>query len=168
MSGSNNPHFNKKGSNQWASGDYVISDETRRKLSEAVLSRSDEFNKSIGKKISDTVNRKVREGTWHTSLAKNMHYEYNGVDLHGTWELNFAIWLDENDIEWVRCKDRFEYYYENRIRRYTPDFYLPSYDKYIEIKGYKTDKDVAKWRQFPQDKDLEVLRESELKELAVI
>ena len=33
MSGSNNPHFNKKGSNQWKSGDYIISDETRHKMS---------------------------------------------------------------------------------------------------------------------------------------
>ena len=33
MSGSNNPHFNKKGSNQWKSDDYIISDETRHKLS---------------------------------------------------------------------------------------------------------------------------------------
>ena len=45
----------------------------------------------------------------------------------------------------------------NSQRYYTPDFYLPDEDIYIEIKGYKTIKDEAKWSQFPIDKRLKVL-----------
>jgi PAB1-binding protein PBP1 len=50
-------------------------------------------------------------------------------------------------------------------RKYTPDFYLTESDEYIEIKGYKTEKDKAKWSQFPKNKKLIVLTASELKDI---
>jgi wobble nucleotide-excising tRNase len=27
---------------------------------------------------------------------------------------------------------------------------LPKYDSYVEVKGYKTERDEAKWKQFPK------------------
>lgn len=97
-----------------------------------------------------------------------MHYNYNGVDLHGKWELNYAKWLDKNQIKWQRCKESFEYVYGDKKRRYTPDFYLIESDEYIEIKGYKTEKDDAKWQHFPKHKVLNVLFEDDLKALNII
>jgi hypothetical protein len=94
-----------------------------------------------------------------------MHYTYKGVDLHGKWELKYAQWLDNNRVKWMRCKQAFEYTFENKTRRYTPDFYLPDTDEYIEIKGYKTNKDIAKWSQFPYK--LTVLMRSELKKIGI-
>lgn len=119
-------------------------------------------NPNSRKKLSETCLRKSKEGTWHTSLAKSMHINYNGVDLHGSWEFKYAKFLDFNNIRWERCKDRFPYTYKNKLHYYTPDFYLPEDDKYIEIKGYITDKDYAKWKQIPKNISFEVLTRKDL------
>lgn len=146
----------------------ICSEETRQKLSNNVKSRSKEFLKEVGKKISKTVNEKVKAGIWHTSLAKRMHYNYKGNDLHGKWELAYAQWLDKQNVKWVRNKQQFDYIFENKKRRYTPDFYLPETDEYVEIKGYETNKDRAKWSQFPKDKKLKIYKQKELTQLHII
>lgn len=138
-----------------------MTDKGRLKLSIRNKNRSKEFNKSVGIKISKTIQEKISKGTWHISLARNMHYNYNGIDLHGKWELEFAKYLDNNKIEWRRPSESFEYIYEGKKRKYTPDFYLINEDLYIEIKGYKTSKDEAKWSQFP--KKLKIIFGKELK-----
>lgn len=113
-------------------------------------------------KISATINDKVANGTWHASLARNMHYTYRGIDLHGMWEVRFAEWLDANNIKWRRPSENFPYTFEGALHQYTPDFYLIESKTYIEIKGYKTDKDQAKWDQFPADRVLKVLMAEDL------
>jgi hypothetical protein len=146
----------------------IISDETRQKISKHVKGRSKELKQRIAKKVSETIKRKVENNEWHTSLAKNMRHEYKGVVVHGSWELAYAKWLDINNIEWVRCNDTFTYSFEGKQRRYTPDFYLLNSNEYVEIKGYQTEKDLAKWKQFPKDKKLKILVEIDLKQLNVI
>lgn len=146
----------------------VVSDETREKISSANKSRSKELTQSIGEKSSKTILEKAKNGEWHVSLAKNMHYNYQGVDLHGTWELRLAMYMDDNKITWWRCDDIFEYEFDGRTLSYQPDFYLPKFDLYIEVKGYATEKDFAKWNQFPKDRKLVVLKEYDLKDLGII
>ena len=118
-------------------------------------------------KIAASVNDKVKHGTWHTSLARNMHYCYKGIDLHGTWEVSYAEWLDSNCIKWERPSNYFLYTFDGAEHRYTPDFYLVDTDQYVEIKGYRTAKDKAKWEQFPKDKSLIVLMKKDLKALGI-
>ena len=57
-----------------------------------------------------------------------------------------AARLDELGISWLRDEDmKLEYRTRGgRKRNYIPDFYLPDYDMYIEVKGYWTDR--AKWK----------------------
>lgn len=118
-------------------------------------------------KIRSSVNARVKNGTWHASLARDMHYDYNGVDLHGSWEVSYAEWLDANSIKWERPSNYFLYTFDGAVHRYTPDFYLTDLKQYVEIKGYKTAKDEAKWDQFPKDTKLVVLMESDLKALGI-
>lgn len=122
----------------------------------------------VRQKISSTCLKKASVGEWHTSLAKDLHFNYNGIDLHGSWELAYAKYLDANNIQWVRCKDHFKYIFEEKVHYYTPDFYLIESDEYVEIKGFKTKKDIAKWSQFPSSKTLKVLLEKDLKDLGVL
>lgn len=143
------------------------SNETRKKLRDLILARPEGFAQQVGKKISNTVQKKVSEGVWHTSLAKHMHINYNGVDLHGSWEVAYAKYLDEHQIVWKRNTDLFSYEYNGKVRRYTPDFYLPETDEYVEIKGYKTDKDDAKWTQFPKHRKLQVLMKKDLLNIGI-
>ena len=118
-------------------------------------------------KISNTVKNKVLNNEWHVSLARKMHHNYKGADLHGTWELAYAKWLDSQNILWERTKTKFPYVYKDKLRHYTPDFYLPTEDIYIEIKGYSTKKDEAKWSQFPADKKLQILLYDDLINLGI-
>lgn len=118
-------------------------------------------------KISKTCLEKSKKGEWHTSLAKGHHYNYKGNDLHCKWELLYAQWLDSQKINWIRPKDRFEYIYQNKKRYYTPDFYLPKTEEYVEVKGYATGKDYAKWKQFPKTLKLKVLKKKQLNELGI-
>ena len=127
--------------------------------------RSDESLKEHGRRVATTIADKVAKGEWHTSLAKHMHIDYNGIDLHGTWELEYAKYLDANNINWTRAKDTFAYTFDGKDRKYTPDFYLIDTNEYVEVKGYKTAKDEAKWSQFP--KKLVVLMKEELQELGI-
>lgn len=145
-----------------------ISPDTKEKLANAVLARSKEWNAENGKKISESIKRKVEEGTWHTSLARKMHINYNGADLHGSWELAYAKFLDANNINWVRNTESFPYEFRGKTRRYTPDFFLVDTGEYVEIKGFQTEKDEAKWRQFPKDKKLVILKQQDLKLLQII
>jgi hypothetical protein len=126
-----------------------ISEDRKRQISQANLQRSSEWHRLNGEKISAAIQKKVEAGEWHTSLARKMHIEYNGIDLHGKWELEYARYLDDNQIEWKRPKDRFAYEFKGKTRWYTPDFYLVSSKEFVEIKGYETEKDRAKWAQFP-------------------
>lgn len=72
--------------------------------------------------------------------------EYNGVILNGSWELMVAKYLDFNNIKWERPSIPFEYIWENKTHLYYPDFYLPEYDIYLEVKGYERERDKCKWK----------------------
>jgi len=74
------------------------------------------------------------------------------VSMDSTWEVLMAGKLDELDITWKRDPS-IKLGYKSKAGRkknYIPDFYLPDYDMYIEVKGYWTDsarykmKDVQK------------------------
>lgn len=86
-------------------------------------------------------------------------YFYNGNHFISSYEVIVAKELDKNNIQWEKPK-RFKYYENNDINKsyhyYTPDFYLPKYDIYLDPKndflinninpslGYK-DLDKIKW-----------------------
>lgn len=128
MSGSNNPHFNKKGSNQWKSGDYIISDETRHKLSIA------HKGKTHSQETKEKLSRHAKKNGFG-GVAQSRRIKYNDRTLGSSYELKVAISLDENNIQWDTCK-RFIYTDPSGKRRtYTPDIYLPEYDVYLDPKN---------------------------------
>jgi predicted nuclease of restriction endonuclease-like RecB superfamily len=63
------------------------------------------------------------------------------VSMDSTWEVACAVQLDELGIKWKRDQSiKLGYITRGkRKRNYIPDFYLPEYDVYIEVKGYWTD-----------------------------
>jgi len=64
------------------------------------------------------------------------------VLMDSTWEVAMATKLDESGINWMRDPNmKLQYVTRGgRKRNYIPDFYLPDYDLYIEVKGYWTDR----------------------------
>ena len=115
-------------------------------------------------KLSAIAFDKISNGTWHNSFAKCRRHEYKGERFDGTWELKLAQWFDANNIRWVRNKEKFSYVFD-KPRTYTPDFFLPDIDCYVEVKGWKTPKDEAKWKHFT--KNLVVLSGGDLKVLGL-
>lgn len=168
-------NYGKKGKNQYIKAKELglpipsMSDETKKKISDKCHER---FKNGLPEKtklrISNTIKNKIKNDEWHYSFSKTRTYDYNGIKLYGKWELAYAKYLDRNNINWVRPKEKFDYIFEGKSRTYTPDFYLTSTREYIEIKGYETNKDRAKWSHFPIDKTLVVLNGEKLYMLGII
>ncbi len=83
------------------------------------------------------------KGCWYQSI------EAGKVYLDSSYELLFAKHLDNLGLRWVRNTTKFSYFWKDKFRSYTPDFYLKESKTYVEIKGYVTQKDWAKWSEFP-------------------
>lgn len=100
-------------------------------------------------------------GICKTFKVKNL----DGIEQHirGSWELKVVEFFNKEKIKWVRNQLSFDYKYEGAIRRYFPDFYLEDFDVYVEVKGYETEKDRAKWKDFP--KKLFIIKKKELQDL---
>lgn len=112
------------------------------------------------------INKKYEQG-WLPKAGRCEKINYcsliaGNITVDGTWEYELAVYLDENQINWKRNKERFLYINEhNKQSFYTPDFYLVDQDLYIEVKGYETEKDRCKWKCFT--KKLAVLKAEEVK-----
>lgn len=72
----------------------------------------------------------------------------NGMKVLGSWEQLIVEKAIKEDIDITKPHDGFTYIFENASRTYYPDFYIQSLDLFIEVKGYKTRKDMAKWDYF--------------------
>lgn len=71
-----------------------------------------------------------KKGSWY--FCKWMNKD---VYLDSTWEREYVIWLDLNNIEWYR-PSYFNWVDENnKTHKYYPDFYLKNEDVYIDIKN---------------------------------
>lgn len=107
----------------------VLNEEARRKIS-----------------IAKTLNNKGGRCKW---------YKVSGAWVQGTWEKSFAEKLNNLNISWLRPREYFEYNNGHKMKRYTPDFYLPDLDKFIEIKGHWWGNDKHKMKLvMQQNKDL--------------
>lgn len=122
-------------------------------------------------KISKSMRKAVLEGRQKTTAPYGEKCKlYEAINslgeketLQGGWENIVADYMSLNGIRWTRSKKSFTYIYDSEEREYFPDFYLLDYDVYIEVKGMKTDKDEAKWKQF--SKTLYVIDKDAIKDL---
>jgi DNA-directed RNA polymerase subunit RPC12/RpoP len=116
---------------------------------------TDEGRKLKREKITSALNKKYASG-WDSKCGRAKKYDYESpiagkIKVDGTWELKTAIYLDTLGIKWERNNKRFSYINLNKIAStYKPDFYIYDWNTYLEIKGYETDLDKCKWRQFKE------------------
>lgn len=68
---------------------------------------------------------------WYDFIKKNG----NTCKVQGLWELTYAKWLDDNDINFVTHKGKLPYEQHGKKKSYYPDFYLPDEDIYVEVKN---------------------------------
>jgi len=124
------------------------------------------------KKLLSEILYKRYENGWEVRCGRCKKLDYHSdiagdVKLDGGWELSVAKYLDSLNIKWTRNKRRFKYWnsIKNCESTYCPDFYVEDWNKYIEVKGYKTDLDEIKWKQFTEE--LEIWDKNKLKELGI-
>lgn len=93
---------------------------------------------------------------WGKKKNGSRYRAYIREDLNkyfrSSWEANFARILNHLDIEWVYEPKR--YYFKNKINKvssYLPDFYLPQFDIWIEIKGWMNEKSRIKLELFEEE-----------------
>ena len=83
---------------------------------------------------------------------------YKGIFCDSSWELAFVIYHLDHNIEIKRCEEIRYYEWENKQRKYIPDFVINN--QIYEIKGYKTEQWNAKISSNPE---INVLYENEIK-----
>jgi hypothetical protein len=122
----------------------VFTDEWRARLKRAARARCDRAPRS---KESIEKQRKTITGKGNprygipAAHGKRIEYTSHGKSfiLRSSWELKVAEYLDNHIIKFdYECKT-FPIVYEllgcTKDGTYTPDFYLPDTDEYIEVKG---------------------------------
>jgi hypothetical protein len=109
------------------------------------------FGKEETKKRNQIVSRiNISDKAKINFNYKNMYgtpTTYNGIRFRSIIESKYAKQLDDKNILWEYEPKHFPYIdVEGKRRTYTPDFYLPEKDKYIEIKSSDLvkDKDLYK------------------------
>ncbi len=91
---------------------------------------------------------------------------YKGILMRSTWETLFAQFLELSGIVWLYESKRFDL----GDCTYCPDFYLPEFDCYIEIKGWWRDNTRKRFKLFKQeypDKNIKLLMQKDLQELSI-
>ena len=85
-----------------------------------------------------------RKGKLHWSYGKIPNHgkriEYKNILFRSSYEVKYAQYLDQHNIKWLYEPKAFDL----DSTTYTPDFYLPETDTYIEIKGF--------WRRDAKEK----------------
>jgi hypothetical protein len=108
---------------------------------------------------------------WEPVAGRCKKYSYNSpvagdIKVDGTWELTFCQYADKKGLRWRRNKDRFAYVKPDGTNStYCPDFFVEDWNSYIEVKGYETDLDKAKWEQFPNNLTLIVYKKKDILEM---
>lgn len=73
-------------------------------------------------------------------------------------ELSLVNYLNENHIIWNRNLNGFKYIdFDEKIKKFYPDFYLPEYNLFIEYKGFVTDKMIHKMNDCKQRNKINLL-----------
>jgi hypothetical protein len=116
-------------------------------------------------KLSDSMKRAVLanpESYSSKNRGRTKQIIVDGIKLQGQWEVDFYFWAKAEGLDPKRPTEAFQYEW-NGLRWYHPDFYIPSKDLYVEVKGYETDRDRVKWLTFP--KKLRIIKEAEIKQI---
>ena len=84
--------------------------------------------------------------------------------MRSGWELKVSNYLTENNVNWYY---EFSWLKIEEGKYYLPDFYLPDENKYIEVKGWKTDRTMEKYNLAKNIYNIELWDKSKLDEVGI-
>jgi hypothetical protein len=107
------------------------------------------------KPLTQEHRKNIGKGSYYNSLLQGK------VWLRSKYEIAYAKYLDSQNILWMYE----EFTFDLGNTTYTPDFYLPEFEKFVEIKGYISPKSQEKINLFLEQYpwDLEILEYEQLK-----
>lgn len=155
--------------NVWNKG---LTKETDDIVNKIAIKNKGRKNKYKGKKIEEIYGKEkaklIREkwknnpkmGGFRLGSGRGKAGWYQGFWCCSSYELAYVIYCLEHNIDIQQNKDKYEYMYNGKSHTYLPDFIQN--DTYIEIKGYETAQDKAKYKSIPKNKKLKVLYKKDL------
>lgn len=157
------PSYGRKGTNQYMTGSKMT-DETKNKISKSKIGKklSTEHKLNLSKAMQEAVRKHPDSYSSSNVSGRAKIIEHSGFKLKGTWELEFAKYLDSRSIKWTNIIKPFEYLWNEETHLYFPDFYLIDLDVYIEVKGYIRERDLCKWSVVP---NLKIIKLEEIRKI---
>jgi hypothetical protein len=139
---------------------FEVSEETREKIRLKKIGIPVHNLKTRGK-LSE-IRSKIIEELGNGGFKDIKWYKIKNINgeefiVRGKWELLVANKLNESKILWIRkiyLKYTDDY---GVVRTYCPDFYIPELKRYIEVKGYFSEKDKKKLKAVIKENNIELL-----------
>lgn len=133
------------------------SEETKKLLSLKATGRAktEIAEKERIRKISEKA--KLYNGGYRVGSGRGKKGWYNGIFCDSSWELAYIIYCTDHNIPITRNLEKRQYEYNGQILNYIPDFVVDG--KLVEIKGYKTEQWMAKYKA---NNDIIVLYETDM------
>lgn len=108
---------------------------------------------SIDKQILEHDTKNVKGNAYrHT---KTGYREDLGMNFRSNWEANFCRILNAYQIQFEFEPKVFTFPIKRGTKGYVPDFYLPTQDEWVELKGYLDEKSKIKLKRFKRYYPLE-------------
>jgi len=122
----------------------------------SVATRIKNGNNLHSQKTKDKLSKiAIERGFGGKNYRKTFYYK--GYILESSYELLLAQELDNNNIQWVRPKRFYWLDIFGKKRHYTPDFYLPEYDIYLDPKNnYLIKTDIEKIRLCSEQNNVKI------------
>jgi hypothetical protein len=135
----------------WSKG---LTKDTDERVLKASIVLSQSMKGKPGRPHTEETKRKLSEKRIVFLENNSKHCEWfsiGGIRVQGSLEKKLAEFFVEKKIEF----DRKKVFYQKH-RRYTPDFYLPEYDFYVEVKGFLYEKDKEKLRNVLLENNIDI------------
>lgn len=138
-------------------------EEVKNKISESMKKF---YSNNENRELQSLAMKKAVENNPESYSDKNIvgrseHFTVDGVRYNSTWEYEVTKYLEKENIKWKRSKLKpVPYLWENKWHLYFPDFLLEDLNCYIEVKGYETERDRAKWKY--SDKKVILIKQKEI------
>lgn len=118
-----------------------------------------------------TLNPMKNQSNPYSRTKSGKREDLNNTYFRSSWEANIARYYNYLGIKWEYEPKTF--IFQNITRgsvSYTPDFYLPDEDKWIEVKGWMDSKSKTKLKrfekQYPEEyKKLQIIQQKEYSEI---
>lgn len=140
------------------------SEETKKKISKSHIGKqhSDEIKQKISLSMHEVVKKYPESYSSSNVNGRVKKVEYKGNIYDSSWEVVFVKYLETTGYKWCKNTDGFEYIWNGATHIYYPDFYIEDLNLYIEVKGYKRERDNYKWKSLD---NLIIITKKEIKDI---